>query len=108
MYEDLRDPTAHRRAFVMMTPPAGMRPFSQVAASTTHTFEEDVAWQLGRLRACGVRQAIAVNLTKPELRIPVVRVIIPGLEGIDDAPGAVPGPRAKGRAFGRPDGVAHP
>jgi ribosomal protein S12 methylthiotransferase accessory factor YcaO len=80
-----------------MTPAATMRPFSQLAASPTGTFEDDVAWQLGRLRACGIRQAIAVNLTKPEFRVPVVRVVVPGLEGIDDAPGAVPGPRAQKR-----------
>lgn len=95
MYEDLRDPSAHRRALAMMTRSVPVRPFLQLSAGTTITFEDDVAWQLARLRACGIGQVIVVNLTKPEFRVPVVRLIVPGLEGIDDAPGAVPGPRAE-------------
>jgi ribosomal protein S12 methylthiotransferase accessory factor len=30
--------------------------------------------------------------------VPVVRVIVPGLEGVDGAPGYVPGPRARAMA----------
>ena len=38
---------------------------------------------------------IVVNLTKPGLDIPVVKVVIPGLETIHRIPGYVPGPRAR-------------
>src|SRR5262249_43501429 len=61
------------------------------------TFEHDVAWELERLRGVGIEQVIAVDLTWPELAIPVVRVVIPGLESIGDAPGYLPGARAKAR-----------
>jgi ribosomal protein S12 methylthiotransferase accessory factor len=42
-----------------------------------------------------------VNLTKPEFGLPVVRVLIPGLEGTDHAPGYVPGVRGRAILDGR-------
>ena len=52
--------------------------------------------ELDRLRAVGVRQAILVDLTRPEARIPVVRMIVPGLEGWTDKVDAnVPGERRR-------------
>jgi ribosomal protein S12 methylthiotransferase accessory factor len=36
-----------------------------------------------------------VDLTQPAYAIPVVRVVIPGLEGPDDDPEYVPGARAR-------------
>jgi hypothetical protein len=36
-------------------------------------------------------------LTLPEFQIPVVRVVVPGLEGMHDAPGFTPGARVRGR-----------
>lgn len=71
------------------------RRFHEAPTWEAETFDEDVAWELGRLRAVGLRQVVAVELTKPELGIPVVRVVIPGLEGQHDAPGYVPGARAQ-------------
>jgi ribosomal protein S12 methylthiotransferase accessory factor len=71
------------------------RRFQEVPTWEEETFDEDVAWELERLRAAGLRQMVAVELTKPELGIPVVRVVIPGLEGQHDAPGYVPGARAQ-------------
>ena len=44
------------------------------------TVEEDVQWLLQKLCAVGLAQVIAVDLTRPAFGIPVVRVIIPGLE----------------------------
>ena len=64
-----------------------MRPlvdFHDVPTRDQDSLDEDVTWALERLRAVGIRQVVAVNLTKPELDIPVVRVLIPGLEGLDD------------------------
>jgi ribosomal protein S12 methylthiotransferase accessory factor len=71
------------------------RPFDQVASHRGETFEEDIAWELERLRAVGVDQVVAVDLTKPEFGIPVVRMIIPGLEGMDHSPKYVAGARAR-------------
>ncbi len=45
------------------------------------TFHEDVAWELNCLKQAGLEQVAVVNLTKPEFDIPVVRVVVPGLEG---------------------------
>jgi len=73
------------------------RPFSQVPTFEGASFEEDIAWQLERLRAAGIAQVAAVDLTKPEFGIPVVRIVIPGLEGLDHSPKFVPGTRARAR-----------
>ena len=61
------------------------------------TLDEDVAWELERLRAAGLHQIVAVDLTRPELGIPVVRMVIPGLEPPHDVTGYTPGPRARRR-----------
>jgi ribosomal protein S12 methylthiotransferase accessory factor len=74
------------------------------------TLGEDVERQLECLRKVGVRQVVAVDLTKAEFGIPVVRVVIPGLEcGAFAHSVALPGKRAAGlmlrssldRAFAR-------
>ena len=49
---------------------------------------------MGRLRGAGIKRVIAVDLTKEAFRVPVVRVIIPGLEGLREVPGYIPGKRA--------------
>ena len=54
----------------------------------------DVRWELECLRAVGVKAAIAVDLTRTEFGIPVVRMIIPGLEWDCTHPRYVPGRRA--------------
>jgi ribosomal protein S12 methylthiotransferase accessory factor len=61
------------------------------------TLDDDVAWELDRLRAADLHDVVAVDLTRPELGIPVLRVVIPGLEPLFDIPGYVPGVRAQRR-----------
>lgn len=61
-------------------------------------FAAEVRWLLARLVEAGIDQVIVVDLRRPEFRVPVVRVVIPGLEGISDAPGYAPGPRARALA----------
>lgn len=46
----------------------------------TETFEGDVAALLATLVDAGIDRVIAVNLTKAELSIPVVKIVIPGLQ----------------------------
>jgi len=53
----------------------------------------DIAHVMERLRACRLDRTIWVDLTKPGLDLPVVRVIVPGLEGPHQAD-AQPGHRA--------------
>jgi ribosomal protein S12 methylthiotransferase accessory factor len=52
---------------------------------------------LARLRASGVDQVIAVDLTRASIGMPVARVIVPGLEGVmdEDDGDYAPGPRAR-------------
>lgn len=49
---------------------------------------------LDRLAAVGLTQAVVVDLSRPEFDIPVVRVIVPGLEGNPKARRYRPGRRA--------------
>jgi len=81
----------------LMAADAATRGFHEVPTRDQDSIDADVTWALEHLRAVGIRQAVAVNLTKPELGIPVVRVLIPGLEGLDDGERGkyVPGPRAR-------------
>src|SRR5262249_55664089 len=41
---------------------------------------DDVNFMLDRLHAAGLEQVIAVDLTRPEVGFPVVKIIVPGLE----------------------------
>jgi ribosomal protein S12 methylthiotransferase accessory factor len=50
---------------------------------------------LAKLRAVGLGQVIAVDLTNPRFGIPVMRVIVPGLEADDKHSRCRPGNRAR-------------
>lgn len=47
----------------------------------TPAFEGDIALLLDALRAAGLDQVLVFDLTQPDIGIPVVRVVVPGLEG---------------------------
>ena len=72
------------------------RAFDDVADVPGASIDDDVTHALDRLRAAGIEQAILVDLTRPDVGVPVVRMVVPGLEGWTDkvAP-AVPGPRRR-------------
>jgi ribosomal protein S12 methylthiotransferase accessory factor len=74
---------------------AGRRAFSRAPHRVSDDIGDDVAWQKERLMEVGLRHAIVVDLTKPELQVPVVRVIVPGLEIARDVPGWTAGLRAQ-------------
>ena len=71
--------------------------FSHVAQHESPTIEGDLRWMLARLRAAGIDEVIAVDLTRDAIGIPVARVVVPGLEGLmDEADGDyAPGERAR-------------
>lgn len=50
-------------------------------SAATASFHDDIHAIIGRLRAVGLDSVIVVDLTDEDLQIPVVRVIVPGLEG---------------------------
>lgn len=82
------------RALLEAHPP--VRNFRDVPSWSAETFGEDVAEEVTRLRAAGISQVAVVNLTKPAFRLPVVRVVIPGLEAAleEDKGDYLPGARA--------------
>lgn len=59
------------------------------------TLEQDLEWVLERLGGAGLSSLVVVNLTKPELDVPVVRAVVPYLEGMAELDGYVPGPRSQ-------------
>ena len=70
--------------------------FAHVPTFESTSLEGDLRWMLARLRAAGIEQVLAVDLTKEAIGVPVARVIVPGLEGImdDDEGDYAPGKRA--------------
>jgi YcaO-like protein with predicted kinase domain len=69
--------------------------FRDVPSFAADDLTEDLQWALGRLRAIGIARIVAVDLTRPEFAIPVVRLVIPGLEWDPHHPNYQPGPRAR-------------
>ena len=57
------------------------RQFSQIANFQNAYIEDDLQLCLDQLENIGIRQIIVVDLTKPEFDVPVVKVVVPGLEG---------------------------
>jgi YcaO-like protein with predicted kinase domain len=74
------------------------RTFREAPTHETPTIREDVSWELERLHHAGIEQVVVVDLSLPDVGIPVVRVVIPGLEGLCGAAGYCPGERAKVQA----------
>jgi YcaO-like protein with predicted kinase domain len=70
------------------------RTWGEVPSCATETLDGDVDLELQRLRAAGIERVAAIDLTRPEFGWPVVRVVIPGLEGIGALPGYLYGRRA--------------
>jgi YcaO-like protein with predicted kinase domain len=72
------------------------RSFTDVAHVPGDSIDADVTHVLDRLRAVGVSQAILVDLTRPDVLIPVVRMVVPGLEGwVDKVESNMPGERRR-------------
>lgn len=99
-YKHLLDPDVVRGIRHRMLGGAATRHFRQVPHQNGDTLEEDVEWQLKRIRKAGVKRVVVVDLAKPEFGLPVVRVIVPGLEPIF-GPGYIPGRRARAVIEGR-------
>jgi ribosomal protein S12 methylthiotransferase accessory factor len=56
------------------------RNFADVPSFESDDFLLDIRHMLAKLEEAGLNRAVVVNLTRPEIGIPVVRVIVPGLE----------------------------
>jgi ribosomal protein S12 methylthiotransferase accessory factor len=77
------EPELMRRQATALAGEAG-RDFRATPSFDGGSFDADVAWELDALRAAGITQAVVVDLAREEFNIPVVRVIVPGLEGLID------------------------
>jgi ribosomal protein S12 methylthiotransferase accessory factor len=90
---------ANRDDHVAMTasfrepPPSRPMPALSLACET---FEDDLALLLGRVRAAGASSAVVVDLTREDVGIPVVKVVVPGLEAFRTS---LYTPGARARAF---------
>lgn len=73
------------------------RDFAHVPSFELPSIDADLQRIFARLRAVGIDQVIAVDLTRAAIGVPVVRVIVPGLEGaMDENKGQyAPGQRAR-------------
>ena len=83
-----------QRARLLMRPSTRMRDFGEVERVAFDSFDAEVAWLVKRLQTVGIEDVIVVDLTRPQLGVPVVRAVIPGLEGSDHHAAYVPGARA--------------
>lgn len=84
----------HRAARALIARDTTPRDFQKILSQEAETFETDLQWLLERLESAGITSVCTVDLTKPELELPVVRAVIPGLEAPHDEEDYVPGPRA--------------
>jgi ribosomal protein S12 methylthiotransferase accessory factor len=83
---------AMRRALLLDG--AAPRSFAAAPRFVSDDLRDDAAHVLARLRAVGVEEVFAIDISKPGIGVPVVRAVIPGLEGPHDHERYAPGPRA--------------
>jgi YcaO-like protein with predicted kinase domain len=90
---------ARRRAFCrdLLASAEPRRAFADVPSFESASVEDDLRWMFARLRAAGIQQVLAVDLTREAIGISVARVIVPGLEGMmeDEDSDYAPGSRAR-------------
>jgi ribosomal protein S12 methylthiotransferase accessory factor len=94
-YELTRNPDLLARARRLLQRQRASRRFDQAPSFSSATFEKDQAWLLERLAGAGLASVVRIDLTREGLDIPVVRVVIPGLEGKPGGDGWAPGARAQ-------------
>jgi ribosomal protein S12 methylthiotransferase accessory factor len=71
---DPRDPGPREGAT-----PRALHPFTAVGGFRSLSLEEDLLWLIQRLQQAGVRTILRMDLTRPDLGLPVVRLRVPGL-----------------------------
>ncbi len=69
--------------------------FSGVPTRTNSALRDDLDHLLAHLNSIGIEEVGVIDLTREAIAIPVVRVIIPGLEAPHDDSSYVPGQRAR-------------
>lgn len=93
--EALRSEAGIRRQLAILEGAGPMtRRFADAPDHYHAGLDEDLAFISERLTRVGLDSLLYVDLSTPGMPVNVVRVIVPGLEGVADAPGYVPGRRA--------------
>ena len=94
-----RGPRARRRAQCEAVARAHRpaRDFGDATGAARSRISEDLDWLVERLAGVGISEIVAVPLEDPQLGVPVVRAVVPGLEGPSDHEHCayVPGERAR-------------
>ena len=90
-YAQISNEWMHQKFWTKINDPRQKLPFAAVPSLAEDSFEGDVALIVDRLRGAGLPNVVVVNLTQPEIGIPVVKVFVPGLESDEEAQ---PGERA--------------
>ncbi|WP_259782541.1 YcaO-like family protein [Aestuariispira ectoiniformans] len=72
-----------------------LRQFENTPDYSGQSLDDDLSHLLQQLKAVSIKQTIAIDLQSRIPDMAFVRVIIPGLEGLHDAPGYIPGRRAQ-------------
>ena len=94
-YQRMQSPGMVERKRARFEIPGRLRRFQEVPNFEGQTFFQDVNWELEQLRSAGIRRVVVVDLTRQEFGVPVVRVVIPGLEGTQLNPAYAPGKRGR-------------
>lgn len=102
LYLEHRDSESVARQIAILRDEPVQRSFDDAPDATHDTLDEDVAYELDVLRERGLDDVIMVDLTRPEARVPIVRMLIPGLEGYaEKVVDYRPGPRVRAIASNR-------
>lgn len=95
-YDRHRNPDQLRYARQLVQDDAvAVRSFLEVPTFRSETFADDIAWLVERLGAVGLDRVVVFDLSQERFGIPVVKVIVPGLEGNHDYPSYEFGRRAR-------------
>jgi YcaO-like protein with predicted kinase domain len=63
----------------------GSHHFATIQSHDFDTINDDVEYLLGALRNVGIEQIIGLDLTPADCPLSIVRVVVPGLEGLDES-----------------------
>jgi YcaO-like protein with predicted kinase domain len=94
-YELTRNPDRLSAVRQRLTNEKGVRAHDEAPSHDAEDCGGDLAWIVNHLRNAGYPQVVLVDLTHPEVCIPVVRAVVPGLETKPGGPGYVPGARVR-------------
>jgi len=100
-YDSAAKLARNRTALLWLADPVRLS-FADTPSLSGATIDGDLERVLACLGGKGVTQVVAVDLTKPDIGLPVVRVVAAGLEGAYQGSGSDyrPGPRARIRGLG--------